>query len=72
MKEKLTLEEYIQKIKELVPDSQLRQEEYEKAYAEYNKLKGRRTPDVIIVDLLKNPYFMESQSVKGCFSQFWL
>lgn len=72
MKEKLTLEEYIQKIKELVPDSQLRQEEYEKAYAEYNKLKGRRTPDVIIVDLLKNPYFMESQSVKGYFSLFWL
>lgn len=72
MKEKLTLNEYIQKIKELVPNSKLRQEEYGKAYAEYCKLEGRRTPDVLRVDLIRMPFFMENQNVKGYFSQFWL
>lgn len=75
MKTLLTLEEYIQKIKEIVPNTisaSIRQEDYEKAYAEYCKLNGRRTPDIFRVDLIRTPYFVQNHNVKGYFSQFWL
>ena len=73
MKRKLTLEEYKQKIVELLLDSDMyRPEDFEKAYQEYCKLKGRKILDTIRIDLLKEPYFIENSNVKGYFSQFWL
>lgn len=74
MKEILTLEEYIQEIKEIIPekDRKFRLDDYEKAYAEYKQLKGRRTPELHKVDLLRSPFFMKTQNVQGFFSQFWL
>ena len=73
MTKKLTLDEYTQKIQCIVPDiTQYRREDYQTSYAEYCKLNGRRTPDAIKVDLIRNPYFAENSNVRGCFSQFWL
>ena len=74
MSEILTLNKYIQKIREMIPREKIdyRQEDYERAYAEYRRLKGKRAPETHKVDLSKEPYFIITQNVKGFFSQCWI
>lgn len=69
----ITYEKYTQRIQSIIEDKDLyKPEDYEKSYKEFCKLKGKRTPDAIRVDLMKNPYFIENHNTKGYFSQFWL
>ena len=68
----LTFGEYKQKIIELAPDTEQKTEDYRRAYTEYVNSNGERIPRKHNIDLIRDPYFVINQNVRGYFSQFWL
>lgn len=76
MKNKMTLEEYIQKLKEKIGKKyyeKLKFSQIKKAYKEYYELKGKNAVDNIDkLNLVNNSFFQKNNIECSYFSEFWI